>query len=196
MPEQVTRNARIGAVALAIFAPLHGVVGLFGAMFAPLGFMCWLGVSFGVLCLSDELGAAKPLNRAGLILFGTAFCARLLMTLASEPMLHVRAEIAFAFATLGALLLWSVALMHRPHAPRTVGLFGLAVSGSTLALILSAHLLMGSVTIWGFGTLFAALADPALDTGTALATINAIVALWALIMSGMLWTRNLRSAPE
>lgn len=54
--------------------------------------------------MCDELGSAKPLNRAGLILFGTAFCARLLMTVGAEPGLYIRAELLFAFSLMSALL--------------------------------------------------------------------------------------------
>jgi len=188
-------NARTGAIALAVFAPLHWLVSLAGTIFAPLAFACWLGISFGILCLCEELGAAKPLNRGGLVLFGAAFCARLLMTIATEPALHIRAELVFAFAMMGALLLWSVALMHRPRASRAVGMVGTAVAGSTLGLILLAHLLVGGATILGFGALFAALADPAHATQAAMLTLNVVLALWGVLISGLLWTHDLRSAP-
>lgn len=194
MSEPISRNARAGAVALVVFAPLHGVASFLGAMLAPMAFACWLGLSFGILCLCEELGAAKPLNRAGLVLFGAAFCARLLMSLAVEPALYVRAELLFAFATMGSLLFWSVALMHRPHAPRAVGMFGTAIAGSTLALIVSAHLVVGGATILGFGALFSALSSPTLDTRVAMTTINAIWTAWALVVSGLLWTQSVRSA--
>lgn len=194
MPEPISRNARMGAIALAFFAPIHFVVSLAGAELAPMAFACWLGISFGILCLCEELGAAKPLNRAGLVLFGAAFCARLLMTVATEPTFHARAELLFAFAAIGALLLWSVALMHRPQAPRTVGILGSAIAGSTLGLILLAHLLVGTATIWGFGALFAALSSPARDTRGATLTINATLALWGLVTSGLLWRHSLRTA--
>ena len=193
MPELIVRNARTGAIALAVFAPLHFIVSLAGAKFGPMAFACWLGISFGILCLCEELGAAKPLNRAGLVLFGAAFCARLLMTVTVEPALYVRAELLFAFAAMGALLFWSVALVHRPRAPRTVGILGSALAGSMLGLILVAHLLVGTATIWGVGALFAALSSPTQDTREAMLTINAILALWSLITSGLLWRYSLRS---
>jgi hypothetical protein len=196
MLDTISRNARTAAIALALFAPMHGVAVLAGAKFAPLAFACWLGISFGVLCLCDELGAAKPLNRAGLVAFGAAFVARALMLVASDAALLVRAELLFAFALMGALLFWSVALMHRPHAPRAIGLFGTAIAGSTLVLIILAHLLVGSASIWGFGALFSALSNPMVDTRGAMTTINAIVALWGLVVAGLLWKQTLRSAPQ
>ncbi len=194
MPEQISRNARVGAIALAIFAPAHGFVTLQGPDVSPLAFACWLGVSFGILCLCEELGAARPLNRAGLVLFGAAFCGRLIVVLAPDPTLNVRAQLLYAFAAMGALAFWSAALMHRPNASRAVGILGAAASGSTLALILVAHLMAGSATIWGFSRLFSALVNPALDTSGATTTINMILALWGLVTAGLLWTHSLRSA--
>ncbi len=195
MPQPISRNARTGAIALALFAPLHWVVSLAGGQLAPTAFACWLGISFGILCLCEELGASKPLNRVGLVLFGAAFCARLLMTVALEPTLHVRAQLLFAFAVMGALLFWSVALMHRAEAPRVAGILGGAIAGSTLGVILMAHLLVGTATIWGFGALFAALSMPARDTHDAMLIIDAILALWALVISALLWRHNLRTTP-
>ncbi len=193
MSEPATRNARTGAVALGLFAPLHCLVNLQGAALAPLAFASWLGVSFGILCLTEELGAARPLNRAGLVLFAAAFCARLLMAVAVDPALQARVQLLFAFAILGALLFWSAALMHRPRTPRVAGILGAAVAGSTLALILAAHLLVGSVTISGFSALFAAVSDPTRETLRAMTTINVILGLWGLAGAGLLWRNALRS---
>lgn len=193
MPEPITRNARTGAFALLFFAPVHCAIGLAGATLAPIGIASWLGVSFGILCLCDELGPARPLNRAGLVLFGAAFCARLLMAISTDPALEVRSELLFAFTVMGALLFWSVALMHRPHAPRAVGLFGTAIAVSALALILAAHLLVGGAALWGFGLLFAALASPTLDTSRAMAATNGIVALWSMVLAALLLRHSLRS---
>jgi len=194
MSEPISRNASAGAIALALFAPLHGLVGLAGVTLAPLGLATWLGVSFGVLCLCEELGTARPLNRAGLVLFAAAFGARLLIGLVVDPALYVRAELLFAFATTGALLFWSAALMHRPDAPRAVGFVGAAVASSTLVLIVAAHLLVGSATIWIFGGLFAALASPTLDLSGAIVTIDAFLALWSLAAAALLWRGGLRRA--
>jgi hypothetical protein len=194
MPEPITHNARAGAIALAVCAPVHCLVSLQGAMLAPLAFASWLGVGFGILCLCEELGASRLLNRAGLVLFGAAFCSRLLMAVAADPALYVRAELLFAFCAMGALLFWSVALMHRRQAPRAVGILGAVVTGSSLTLILAAHLLVGSATIWGFSALFAALSDSMLDTRSAMTTINVILGSWGLVASRLLWTQSLLSS--
>ena len=193
MPAQISRNARTGAVALVLSSPLHALASLPGETLAPLAYICWLGVSFGVLCLCEELGVRKPLNRAGLILFGAAFCARSLMLVAADPQLYVRSVLFFAFAMMAALLFWSVALMHRSQAPRAVGIFGAAITASTLALIVAAHLLVGSITIWGFGGLFAAVSSSTPRTGDAMAVVDFVLCLWGVVTAYLLWTRDLRT---
>ena len=193
MPESVSLNARSGAIALTVFAPLHFLVSLQGAAVAPLACATWLAVSFGVLCLCDELGPARPLNRAGLVLYAAAFSARLLMVVTGDPVSQARAELLFAFATMGSLLFWSAALMHRPRKPRAAGMLGAAMTGSTLALILAAHLLAGSASIWGFSELFDSLSSPSASAVHAMTTINGILCLWALISAGLMWTGALRS---
>jgi len=192
MPQPISLNARAGALALAISAPLHFLFGLYGAQLAPMGFISWLGVGFGVLCLCEELGAQRPLNRAGLVLFAAAFVARSLTLLAPDPALLARAQLLFAFATMGAMLFWSAALMHRPRAPRVVGVLGAAIAGSALALIIAAHLLVGGAAVWGFSSLFVALSQPTVDATGAISTVNAIVCLWGLLLSGLLWKFSLR----
>jgi hypothetical protein len=194
MSDPITRNARDGAIALAAFAPLHGLVSWRGAPLTPLAFACWLGLSFGVLCLADELGAAKPLNRAGLVLFAAAFVARALMALSVNPLLTARAQLLYAFAVMGALLSWSVALLHRRAAARAVGAVGAVVAGGGLAAILAAHLLVGGVTIFGFSALFLALANPTLDASGALATVDAILGFWALFAAALMSRRCLNTA--
>jgi len=193
MPQRMTPNARAGAIALAVFASAYCLLSLAGPLLGPMAFVSWLGFSFGVLCLCEELGPAKPLNRAGLIIFLAAFSARVLVLVRIDSTVSMRAELLFAFATMSALLLWSVALLHRPRAPRAVGAVGTALVGSTLALILSAHLLVGGAAIWGFGTLFAALYEPALDSHGAVTAINVILAIWSIIVARLMWTSDLRS---
>jgi len=185
-------NARTGALVLSVSAPLNLILHMQGARLGPLSYAVWLGVSFGILCFCEEMGPSKPLNRAGLILFAGAFCADTVATLAVDPNLVARAHLLYAFATLGALVLWSVALMHRTKIAKAVGSVGAAVGGGALVLLVAAHLLLGTATILGFSQLYATLDESGQSTFGALAMIDSILCVWSLSISVLLWNVRLR----
>ena len=182
-------NARVGAVALAIGGPLNLVLHAQGDRLGPLAYAAWLIFSLGLTCFCDEMGAGRPLNRAGLVAFAAAFCADTLALVGPGP----AARLLYAFSLLLALVLWSVAMMHRTRMVRAVGSVGAALGGLALALLLAAHVLIGAVTIVGFSQLFAALDDPAKSAAGALVAIDAAACVWALAVAVLLWRRQLRS---
>jgi hypothetical protein len=185
-------NARVGALVLAIGAPLNLVLHMQGARLGPLSYLAWLAVSFGVLCFCDGMGADRPLNRAGLVLFAAAFCADTLALLSVDPSVVARAHLLYAFVVLGSLLLWSVALMHRTNAARAIGAVGATVGGGAILLLVAAHLLVGTATILGFSQLFTALDDPNRAATAALALIDTVLCLWCLTTAVLLWRGRLR----
>lgn len=191
-----SRNARGAAVALLVGGPLNLFLHLLGPGLGPLSYVSWLVVSFGILCFCQEMGAARPLNRAGMVLFAAAFCANTLAMLAVDPATIVRAQLLYAFAVLGALVFWSVALMHRTKTARAVGAVGTTVGGGALLLLLAAHLLLGSVTVAGFSQLFSALSEPARPTFAALVVIDSLLCVWCLSASVLLWTTRLAAAGD
>ncbi len=186
-------NARAGALVLSVSAPLNLILHMQGARLGPLSYVAWLGVSFGLLCFCEEMGAAKPLNRAGLVLFAAAFCADTLATVAIDPGVVARAHLLYAFAVLGALVFWSVALMHRTQAAKALGTIGAAVGAGALILLVAAHLLLGAATIFGFSQLFATVDDPSRSASGALALIDSLLCVWCLTTSALLWTGRLRT---
>jgi hypothetical protein len=186
-------SARVGAVALALSAPANLGLQLLGPRLGPLNYIAWLGVSLGVLCFCEEMGAGRPLNRAGLVLFAAAFCAATMALLGTDPGLIARAHLLYAFALLGALVLWSAALMHRRTAARSVGAVGAAVGGGALVLLVAAHLLLGTATVVGFSQLFAALDETGRSPGDGLTTIDSILCVWSLAISTLLWNVPLRA---
>ena len=189
--ETISLNARVGAFLLAVCSPLKLILHLQGTSLVPLRYACWLGATIGVLCFCDEMGPNKPLNRAGLVLFAAAFCANTAGVVAVDPVMMARVQLLYAFTTLGAVLLWSVALMHRRRAARKVGIIGTAISGGAIALLIAAHLLLGTASVLGFSQLFRALGDPGRNTAGALTGIDALFCLWGLIISALLWTKRL-----
>ena len=191
MSVSISRNARLGALTLAGGALIQLMAGLMGALAAPWAYAGWLPFCFGGLCLCEELGAARPLNRAGLILMGGGFCARSLLLLVPDPAIAVRTEIAFAFTSMGMILFWSVALLHRPQQPKLVGMIGSLLSGGSLALLLAAHVAAAGMSYFGFAEAFAAIAHPEMNTQRAMLSISVVIAGWSLITAILLSTTDL-----
>lgn len=192
-PSTLTLNARVGAAAMAIGAPLNLLLHMRGQALAPLSYAAWLGLSFGLLCFCDEMGAGKPLNRAGLVLFAAAFLGDTAATFAVDPAVIARARLLCAFTTLGALVLWSVALMHRAHFAKAIGAIGTAVGGGGLILLVAAHLLLGASTIFGFSELFAALDQSGRTAVNTLAVIDGLLCAWGFMAASLLGSGRLRS---
>jgi len=188
----ISLNARLGAVALALGAPLNLILHTQTAKLGPLSYAAWLVLSFGVLCFCDEMGAGRPLNRAGLLAFAAAFCADTIALLDVNAGSDARAHVLYAFCVLASLVFWSVALMHRRRSARTVGSVGAVLGGAALALLVVAHLLLGTVTILGFSRLFTALSDPNQAGASALLLIDAAACVWALAVAVLLWNGRLR----
>ena len=188
----ISLNARAGAVALLVSAPANLLLHMQGARLGASSYAAWLGVSFGILCFCEEMGPSRPLNRAGLVLFAAAFCADTVATLAADPVFVARAHLLYAFATLGALIFWSVALMHGTEIARAIGTVGAAVGGGALVLLIAAHLLLGTATIIGFSQLYATLDQPGGSTTGAVAIIDTVLCVWCLAIAVLLWRVRLR----
>lgn len=190
----VSLNARAGALAMLVSAPLNLVLHLHGQTLAPLSYLSWLGLTFGILCFCEEMGSGKPLNRGGLVLFAAAFWANTTATFAADPAEIARAQVLYAFSTLGALVLWSVALMHRREAARAMGQIGAAVGSGALVLLVAAHLLLGASTIMGFSQLFSAFDQAGQGSLGNLVVIDAVLFAWCLAISLLLWTARIRAS--
>lgn len=186
-------NGRIGALAMAVSAPANLVLHMHGQTLGPLSYVAWLVLSFGILCFCEEMGAGKPLNRAGLVLFAASFWANTMATFTVDPAMLARANLLYAFSALGAVVLWSIALMHRKEAVRAMGTVGAAVGGGALLLLIMAHLLLGASTIVGFSQLFAALDQSRQGPPYALTVIDAVICVWSLSTALLLWTGRVRA---
>jgi len=187
-------NARVSAVTIIVGAGIHLAASMLEQLAAPWAFLGWLMFVFGSIGLCQELGVSKPLNRAGLLFMSAAFCARIVMVVSPAASTEIRTQLMSAFASLAPILFWSLALMHRSDRPRTVGAFGVILSGSALLLLLTAHVVVGAITMLGFSDIFSALHDPGKSTRRAMETVAVILVIWSLIIAFLLWTRDLRRA--
>ena len=189
----ISHNARVGAVTLLLGALLQVIASMLTALATPWAYGGWLVFCFGALCLCEELGVVRPLNRAGLVLLGAAFCARTILLVLPTGETAMRAELAYAFTCIGAVLLWSVALMHREHQIKGAGLLGSALSGGTLMLLLAGHLAAGGASFFGFSEIFLAINRPEVGSFRAMISISAVIGAWSLIVAGLLSTTVLNN---
>lgn len=181
---------------LALGTSVQLIASLSGQLGAPWAYAAWLVLAFGAWCLCDELGMARPLNRAGAVLLAAAFCARSMLLCAPATAVATHAQLLYAFAALGMIMFWSVALMHRPDRPKVAGLLGSTLSGAALGLLIVAHVVTGSIGYFGFGALFVALNSPDADVAPAMTVISAVLWLWSLLVAGLLWTTALAGIPS
>ena len=188
----VSLNARVGAVAMLVSAPANLILHMHDQLLAPLSYLAWLGLTFGLWCFCEEMGSRRPLNRAGLVLLAAAFWADTTATFAVDPISIARAHVLYAFAALGVLVVWSVALMHRQETARAMGMIGSVLGGGALVLLIVAHILLGASTIFGFSQLFLALDQVGPNSFNALVTIDAVVCVWCLAACFLLWTGKVR----
>lgn len=196
MVRPVSVNARLGAFALLIGSSVQLIASIAAAMSAPWAYAGWLIFAFGAMCFCQELGPARPLNRAGLILLAATVCFRSFLVLELSATLSARAKLAFVLAGFGAMLFWSVALMHRTERAHTVGVFGLSIAGGGIVLLLSAHLALGIAGIAGFVKLFDAVHQPDADYSQALVSISILLSLWSLAVAWLLLTTLLQSSSD
>ena len=74
----ISRNAKVGSVALAAAAFLTLLLSHSSASLAPLRLLAAAIGTFAVWAFCDEMGMRKPLNRAGFVAFAIAVAAWLL----------------------------------------------------------------------------------------------------------------------
>lgn len=196
MPKPVSRNAFLAALALTLGSLVQIMASVVATLAVPWAYVGWLVFCFGAVGLCEELGPNRPLNRAGLVLLASSLCARTLLLVVPEGASAIRAELAYAFASIGMTLLWSIALMHRPRQPKIAGLTGSIFSGGTLALLLIAHVGAGGISYLGFSEIFAALAHPEAHTPRAMISVSVVIAGWSAVVAGLLGTVRLKSADE
>lgn len=187
-------NARVSAVGL--------IVGSFAALalaFAPelvplrlfaLGFFV-----FGAWGFADEMGVHKPLNRAGLVALAFAAVAKTLELLNLGNSVISGSSLLYGFALLFALLLWSMAFLHRDGQLKIAGAIGASVTVTPILVLISGHIFVGVGALWGISTLYGGLNDTLYDPPQIITIIDVVIAIWSLIAGAVLWTGQIEMSP-
>lgn len=189
-----TVNARVGAVALAASAFLTLLLSHFSATLSPLRLLAVAGSAFAAWCFCDEMGMRKPLNRAGFVLFVIAVAVRVQRILGVSPSAAGRNDLLFAAFLLLALLLWSVALLHRQRSVKIVGAVGVVASVLPIAAIVVGHLAVGAGAFLGVNALLEAGNVGAPADGSFVTLVQRLFGLWAYVAAWLLWRGHISLA--
>lgn len=180
-------NAKVGAVALFLSSFSTLLLSHSSASLAPARLVVLALSAFALWCFCDEMGLKKPLNRAGFVVFAIALVSKVELTLGVETGAAGRYYLLFAGFLLLALLLWSVAFLHRPRTVKVAGAVGLAASVAPIVALLAGHLAVGAGTFLGAHALLAAGDGAAFTDHSFVTLVERLFGLWGYVAAWLLW---------
>ena len=186
-------NARVGAVALALSAFMTLLLSHVSASLAPMRLFVVAGFAFAAWCFCDEMGVSKPLNRGGFVLFTIAMAAKVQRILGVGDEVAGRYDVSFAAFLLLALLMWSVAFLHRQRSVKVVGAMGVVATLTPIVALLVGHLAVGAGAFLGVQGLLAAAGHGG-DDRRFVTMVERILGLWGYVAAWLLWRGHIRRA--
>jgi hypothetical protein len=194
-PRTNSLNARVGAVALAAGAFLTLLLSHFSDSLAPLRLLVLALTAFAAWSFCDEMGMRKPLNRAGFVFFAIAVAVKVQIVLGVAAGVAGRYQLLYAAFLLAALLLWSVAFLHRQRTLKVVGAVGVLASILPIVALVAGHV-VGLGALFGVGALLSA-ADGLAPVDSGFVTlIERIFGLWAYGAAWFLWRGYIHLSPQ
>jgi hypothetical protein len=182
-----TYNARVAAVALAAGAFMTLLLSHFDASLAPLRILTLAIAAFAAWAFCDEMGLRKPLNRAGFVVFAIALIAKVQISLGVETQFVGRYYLLYAAFLLLAMLLWSVAFLHRKRGLKVVGAVGVFAALTPIAAIIAGHIIVGLGAGIGVGSLLSSTEGGMPSDLSFVTMAERIFGLWAYVASWLLW---------
>lgn len=187
-------NARAGAVALAVSALMTLLLSHSSLPLAPLRLLTLVVAAFAAWAFCDEMGFRKPLNRAGFVFFAIAAATKVQITLGLTAQFAGRYHLLYAAFLLAAVLLWSVAFLHRQRTLKVVGVAGLAASLAPIVALVIGHIVVGSGAILGVGAMLSAAEGVAPTDLSFVTLVERIFGLWCYVAAWLLWRGHIKSA--
>jgi hypothetical protein len=188
-------NAKVGAVALATAAFTILLLSHFSAPLAPLRLLALVLAAFAAWCFCDEMGMRKPLNRGGFVFFCIAVATKVQITLGIPTDVVGRYYLLYATFLLMAVLLWSVAFLHRQRTLKVIGALGVAGTAATIAALVVGHIVVGAGAIFGVGAILSATEGFAPTDLSFVTLIERLFGLWGYLAAWLLWRGHIQSAP-
>jgi hypothetical protein len=192
--QSVSRDAKFGAIALALAAFATLLLSHTVSSLAPVRALTAAIAIIAVWAFCDEMGMRKPLNRAGFVFFSIAMTAKfqIVLGVASQPVGHY--QLLYAAFLLLAVLLWSMAFLHRQREVKLVGVVGLLAAMAPIASIVVGHLVLGAGAIFGVGSLLTAAEGGSPSDSTFLAVTERIFGLWSYFAAWLLWRGHINGS--
>jgi len=191
----VTGNARTAAVALGVAAFMTLLLTHVSAPLAPLRLLTLAIAAFATWAFCDEMGMRKPLNRAAFVFFAIAMVAKVQIALGLTAEFAGRYYLLYAAFLLMAVLLWSVAFLHRQRALKLVGAVGVIAAGFPIGAIVVGHLVVGVGAAIGVSALMAATNGSAPSDLGFVTLVERIFGLWAYVAAWVLWRGYVTASP-
>lgn len=191
-----TLNSRVAAITFAVAAFSTLAMTHTAATLAPLKILTLALAAFAAWAFADEMGIRKPLNRAALVCFVVAAGTRILIALGVSDSLAGRYYLLYSAFLLVAILLWSVAFLHRQRGVKWVGAAGFLATLVPISLVLAGHLIVGAGAVFGVGALLAATHGANLADSSFIIVVERIFGLWAYVAAWLLWRGYISSASD
>ena len=180
-------NARTAAVALAAAAFMTLLLTHLSVPLAPLRLLTLAIAAFAIWAFCDEMGMRKPLNRAAFVFFAIAMIAKAQIALGLAAQVAGRYYLLYAAFLLVAVLLWSVAFLHRQRALKVVGAVGVLATAFPIGAIVVGHLVVGVGAALGLSAILAATSGAAPSDLGFVILVERIFGLWAYVAAWLLW---------
>jgi hypothetical protein len=188
-------NARVGAATLAVGAFMTLVLSHVDTSLAPLRILTLAIAAFAAWAFCDEMGLRKPLNRAGFVFFAIALTTKVQILLGVAPQFVGRYNLLYAAFLLLAVLLWSVAFLHRQRALKVVGAIGVLATLTPIAAIIVGHVVVGLGAAVGVGSLLSAAEGGSPSDLSFVTMVERIFGLWGYVAAWLLWRGHIVGEP-
>lgn len=186
-PRAGRANAKIAAIALAVSSLAAIMLTHTAEALSPLRILSLTLMTFALWAFCDEMGLRKPLNRAGLVCFSFSVGSKLGAILGVASGMDGRYLLAYTALLMASMLFWSIAFLHRPAIPKTLGAIGVGASLATILVVVVGHIVIAVAALFGLQSLLGASAGAASADPTFVNFVERLFAVWCSVAAWLLW---------
>jgi|SRR5450830_75184 len=187
-------NAKVGAISLCVAGFMTLLLSHTSLPLAPLRLLTLSIAAFAAWAFCEEMGLSKPLNRAGFVFFAIAVAAKVQIAAGLASQFVGRYYLLYAAFLLIAVLLWSVAFLHRQRTLKMVGAFGVAATLVPIIALVAGHLVVGLGAALGVSAMLSAAEGAAPENLGFVTLVERIFGLWCYVAAWLLWRGHIKAA--